>query len=311
MRDTKYAVDVDWAPIYELGISLKAYVSRSEHRTLDLGPTWVSKVRRMVSTPFEELVEPGRGIPVHLLAYQERGRDRSVGGFLSWLAGLSAGELYERIIPYNLARNLDVPPDMAAERDREVQLLTAWDREYFSTVDSEVLTGLQTEADAKRKLIQSISPPDLIELATEGLVFEHDDRIECVLLVPQYHHRPWIIYDRFGAIQLYSYSADVRPRAPGEPSPALLRVVRALSDDSRLRMLHYIAESPRTRNELARLTGLSRSTVHHHTVLLRAAGLIRVRDAGEKNSSYSLRPGAEEAISARLRAFLGETNKAT
>jgi DNA-binding transcriptional ArsR family regulator len=234
-----------------------------------------------------------------------------VSAFLSWLAGLSAGDLYERIVPYYLAHNMEIPKDMAAERDREVEILAAWDREYFSSVDPDILAGLQAEADAKRKLIETMRPVELIELATEGLVFEPDNHIECVLLVPQYHHRPWIIYDRFGPIQLYSYSADVVPRAPGEPSPGLLRVARALSDESRLRMLHYIAESPRTRNELARLTGLSRSTVHHHTVSLRAAGLIRVRDAGEKNSTYSLRPGAEDSIAARLRAFLGDTNEPT
>jgi hypothetical protein len=46
VEQTTYRVEVDWAPAYELLVSLKAYVNRREHKTLELGAVWARGVRR-------------------------------------------------------------------------------------------------------------------------------------------------------------------------------------------------------------------------------------------------------------------------
>jgi DNA-binding transcriptional ArsR family regulator len=145
---------------------------------------------------------------------------------------------------------------------------------------------------------------DLVDLATNGLEFTPSTDIELVLLVPQYHHRPWNVYAFFRAMRLYRYPADVAPLTAGEPPPSLLRVARTLADDSRPRILRHVAQEPKTFTELVKLTGLAKSTVHHHMVALRAAGLVRVHDVGEKVVTYSLRPDAEDHFGAELRAYL-------
>ena len=71
-----------------------------------------------------------------------------------------------------------------------------------------------------------------------------------------------------------------------------MRLTHALSDESRLRMLRFVADGPCTLTEVARFIGLSQPTVHHHLVQLRAAGLVRVHFAVSGPSRYSLRPHA-------------------
>ena len=65
------------------------------------------------------------------------------------------------------------------------------------------------------------------------------------------------------------------------------RVFEALSDETRLKMLHLLAERDRTADELARLTGKARSTIEKHLDTLASAGLI-MRTKVEKRYLYSL-----------------------
>ena len=84
-----------------------------------------------------------------------------------------------------------------------------------------------------------------------------------------------------------------------------------MSDESRLRILRFLAREPRTFTTLVELTGLSKSTVNHHMMTLRAAGLVRVIETGDPGkghhrATYELRPHALDDLSARLRAYLIE-----
>jgi len=103
---------------------------------------------------------------------------------------------------------------------------------------------------------------------------------------------------------LLEYPADVLPPAAGEPPTGLLRLTRALSDPSRLRILRLLVDDRRSFSELVTMTGLAKSTVHHHMVALRAAGLVQVYDVGGKTVTYRLRPNAADDLGNRLRSYL-------
>ena len=60
----------------------------------------------------------------------------------------------------------------------------------------------------------------------------------------------------------------------------LLRFFKALAHESRLRLLGFLAQQPRTVQELASLLGLTEPTTSHHLGLLRKAGLISLRVEG-------------------------------
>jgi len=195
-----YRVEVAWAPAFELLASLKAYVNRSEHQTMDLGVAWVKEVRgRLTPKLTTELAAP-RVLRVvdlfDLLAWQCPG-EPDARSFLEWVRALSLGDLYERVAPFVLRSHFAVPDDLEGARQWYLRLLAAWDEQYFGQVDPAVLAGLRTDAAAKTALIAGMAPDDLVEMASNGVQIAPEMAPEVLVLVPQYHHRPWNLFSYY------------------------------------------------------------------------------------------------------------------
>jgi DNA-binding transcriptional ArsR family regulator len=94
---------------------------------------------------------------------------------------------------------------------------------------------------------------------------------------------------------------------PGEAVPdALVRSLKALSDPSRLRILHYLAQEPLTPAQLSRRLRLRVPTVIHHLKILRLAGLVQLSVSdGREERLYAARPEAVTTAFDSLRGFLG------
>ncbi len=303
-----YRVEVDWAPAYELLMSLKAYTSTADRKILELGAAWVKEVRERLSP----------GLAAGLAAHGSRDKlwwldllirqappPRDAAAFLGWLATLSGGEMYERLAP-QAAENWALPESLSAARDHALSILKQWDDEYFRHVDAAILDGLAAEAARTGALIETMEPLALVEQATNGIYFVPEPRPDVVLLIPQYHYRPWNVFSIYRTVRAIQYPVDAVPPATGEIPPGLLRLTRALADDSRLRMLRFLAAGPQSFSSVVQFSGLAKSTVHHHLVVLRAAGLVRVYayQGGGTADAYDLRPHALDELDRRLRAFL-------
>jgi DNA-binding transcriptional ArsR family regulator len=72
----------------------------------------------------------------------------------------------------------------------------------------------------------------------------------------------------------------LRTAQPPLPPGDLLRVLRALADETRLRALRLIAEHPRSTQELAPLVGLSEAALSKHLRLLAEAGVLKTQRTG-------------------------------
>jgi DNA-binding transcriptional ArsR family regulator len=309
-----YRVEVDWAPAWELLASLNAFRGGADQKVMDLGPAWAREVGRRVDPRLPALIAPlekkRHGGVFDLLVWQCPG-DRDPESFLRWLCSLSLGELYELLAPHAPEEPAALPRDLTAWRDRFAEVLAIWNEQYFSQVDPAILRALRADAEAKRSLIGSMPAEELVEAATHGVRYVPEPSPDVVLLIPQWHFRPWNTFGSFRRMRMIKYPVDALPAAPGEPPVDLLRLTRVLSDESRLRILHWVAAAPRTFTDLVGLTGLSKSTVNHHMMTLRAAGLVRVIETGdpgkEKNRrTYELRADALDGLSGRLRAYLTE-----
>jgi DNA-binding transcriptional ArsR family regulator len=228
----------------------------------------------------------------------------TIDGFLSWLADLPL-ETLEHFRQDGASMPKASPAvDLERQRFLTISLISEWNELYFASVDPVVLAGLQREAEVRRLAAQRSDPADAVEAATQGVRYEPKRPPECVLLVPQWHFRPWNIYGDYGQFYMFHYPADAIP-APFDDIPlSLLRLTRALGDESRLRMLRSLAEQSRSFTDLVTLTGLSKSTVNHHTVMLRAAGLITVHVRGGRSDVYSLREQSLLDLDSRLRTYL-------
>jgi DNA-binding transcriptional ArsR family regulator len=79
----------------------------------------------------------------------------------------------------------------------------------------------------------------------------------------------------------------------------LLRILRAVADESRLKILGLVADQERSVGELAQLLGLREPTVSHHLSTMMDADLLAVRRDGTSRY-YRLRPGALDEINRAL-----------
>ena len=302
-----YQVTVDWAPAYELVISLDAYLATSERKVMDLGADWVKSVRRSLPPAFEAELRafgPGgkKGLPP-LLVWLCPERD-DCEGFIRWLRDLTPGTLYETVVPYLRDDQSATIRELATGLRERGCVLAKWNEHYFRHIDAEIAAALRASARATSALGATMDAADLVELATNGIRFLPENDIATVLLIPQYHFQPWNLYDIYREMKIYLYPVDALPTPAGAPPRSLLRLTRALSDDTRLRILRFLSAGSKGFTEITHLTGLAKSTVHHHLVALRAAGLVRVFDGDPNAVRYSLRPRALDELGRYLGAYL-------
>jgi DNA-binding transcriptional ArsR family regulator len=102
---------------------------------------------------------------------------------------------------------------------------------------------------------------------------------------------------------VYAAPFLAREAAPRVPPAELLRMLRALGDDTRLRILKLIAERPRTTQELGPLVGLSTAGLSKSLRRLAEAGLVAPRREGYY-VVYSLDPARIAALSPAIEGFL-------
>ena len=136
------------------------------------------------------------------------------------------------------------------------------------------------------------------------VVLGQDDRL---VFVPSFYvwphvrvncDAPWpyaLIYPAPGMIR------DAQPRLP---PVHLLRVLRALADDTRLRALRLIDERPRSTQELAPLVGITEAALSKHLRLLADAGIVTSRREGYY-VIYQVNPDRLHPLTASLLAYLG------
>lgn len=79
------------------------------------------------------------------------------------------------------------------------------------------------------------------------------------------------------------------PRCPTKRCEKLAQVFKLLSDETRLRILLYLAQNQELHvTDLCNRLGQSQPAVSHHLALLRVSGLIEARREG-KHNFYSVR----------------------
>jgi DNA-binding transcriptional ArsR family regulator len=203
-----------------------------------------------------------------------------------------------------------LPPflDMTPREVRRTLLsvIRRWHEEIFSATESEARRTLDRDARSKRALASSTSPEKLVEIATNGIEFHGDTWIRAIVLVPHMVMRPWNATGAWEdrSIICYPVADESLGGDPGAPSPRMVRLYKALSDDKRLRILKRLASGRATLQELADSVGLAKSSTHHHMVILRSAGLVTVTDDPQR--LYTLRPETVPEASGMLHSFLKE-----
>jgi len=298
---------VDGAPAYELVMSFLTFAERFKHCMDELGHDWPARVRQSLPPGFPARpagFKPKRDEDLLLRLVRGCPVARDAASWLDWLAELSPGAAYEVTAGLTPEGDPPLPRDFVSWRDHLASALRAWHDGYFATLDPAILDGLGRETDVLRRRLGTRPPRELVEEVTNGIWIEPSAGLRRIELVPQYHLRPYNHDAHLPNGLLILYPADSVANSSDGPPVGLLRLTRGLADESRLRMLRWLAQGTKSLSELARLAGLSQPTVHHHLTQLRAAGLVRLHITTGPSRRYSLRPHALDQLTEQLALYL-------
>jgi DNA-binding transcriptional ArsR family regulator len=192
----------------------------------------------------------------------------------------------------------------ASAKALTLEVLERWDDEVFAAGREEWSVLLEADARALDQASTRLSPEEMIDHATRGIRYEGEAGIDRVLLIPSLVSRPWIVISEWDSTKIFCYPAHPGAAGGGEQQREMIRVYRALGDETRLRILREMAGgNPRRIADLAHSLGLAKSTIHSHLATLRAAGLVRLRLGAEKR--YELRKGRPD-LNRLLDDYLGD-----
>ena len=191
-------------------------------------------------------------------------------------------------------------------RGELLHILRLWRERAFDEDEARLMDILEREAVATRRQAVRLGPIELIDHVTDGLRWAIDTGMRDVLLAPSFAARPIVFYveHRGTTLILFPVSEEsVRGDEFGPPG-RLVKLVKALADEGRLKVLHALRERELTVQEMAERLGVPRTSLWHHILILRSAGLVRAAKGAGNQTTYQLQEDALPLVSELLEGFL-------
>jgi DNA-binding transcriptional ArsR family regulator len=194
--------------------------------------------------------------------------------------------------------------------ERIMEALRTYYQVFFAEEERRIRPALRAALARAQELAEKMPLLDLLEELTQGLRFDEWPTAPELVLAPSYWSTPLTYFgtvDEGREILLFGARPSDASLVPGETVPdALLRALKALSDPTRLRILHYLTEEPLSPAQLSRRLRLRAPTVTHHLKTLRLAGLVQLTlGNGKEDRRYAARRDAVRAAFDALQGFLG------
>jgi DNA-binding transcriptional ArsR family regulator len=226
--------------------------------------------------------------------------DRAMAGDSSALPALE-----ETLPEYKREARLQIlrqPEETVADL---VAVLGAW-AERFTPIESRVTAILERDYESRAADRANLAPAELIERTTNGIRWLPEGGVKRVILAPSYFSRPYNFLMSASDFRLFGYPVSDEALEAVDPLAApqsVVRLHRALGDDTRLKILKLLAGRDLYLTEIAQQLELSKPTIKHHLALLRSAGLVTITESGTV-VYYSLRRNRLDDASADIKRFL-------
>ena len=165
---------------------------------------------------------------------------------------------------------------------------------------------LERDYDGRAADRATLAPADLIERTTQGIRWLPESGVRRVVLAPSYFSRPYNFIMASSDWRFFGYPVSDDALEATDPLAApqsVVRLHRALGDETRLRILKLLAGRDLYLTEIAQQLDLSKPTIKHHLALLRSAGLVTITESGTV-VYYSLRRNRLDDASADIKRFL-------
>jgi DNA-binding transcriptional ArsR family regulator len=195
--------------------------------------------------------------------------------------------------------------------ERYLEALRAYQKVFFAEEERRIRPVLEEALAQAQDMADRLPLPDLWERLSQGIRFDQPPESARIVFVPSYWSTPLTYLTGIGSdtkIFLFGARPPDASLVPGELVPdALLRALKAMSDPTRLRILHYLARESLTPAQLSRRLRLRAPTVTHHLKALRLAGLVQLTlGEGKEARRYAARSEAIATTCNALQDFLGE-----
>lgn len=332
------SVRLDPSSVYDMLAALFITENWGSDRGFEIERKWVQNSR--VALPAEprrdlRLFARERGFVIGLTSFLASRPGMSVTDFLKVLAAAPPAEVVERMLTAPRAARPAAPILREAIRTRREsavrEFLAAYPEEYEPSRLREIITSppgeihqrllrllrafygnvyeqeearvqpiLRADVEAKAQLVGALPPEELIERATGGMTIVPGAEISQVVLAPSYFFRPYNLISEYPGVRLFIYPVDLTPGDVEPPTRALASLLKALGDETRLRILQMLAEREMYLQEIANRLGVTHVTAIHHLALLRAAHLVRAIERGNLKY-YQLRQDTVAELGGRLR----------
>lgn len=194
--------------------------------------------------------------------------------------------------------------DPAWIKDELIAVLEAWEASVWRPEETMIVPILERDAEAKRELSRELPLERFTEVATNGVEYIPRPGVRQVVMVPSFVNRPWVTSAEYRDVDIIAYPvADDSVSAETDAPPLrLVRLSKALGDERRLRILRALGTRDMTLMELAEQFGVPKTTMHHHMIALRSAGLVTVRGVTKQ---YRLRHDALPDVGELLHGYVG------
>ncbi len=192
--------------------------------------------------------------------------------------------------------------------ERYLAALRAYVTGFFAEEEQHIKPYLPQALARAQQLSEKLAFSELFVQLSQGVKIKFIEEANDVTLVPSYWSTPLVMYDcvveKKWVVLFGARPADV-PLVPGEAVPdAMLKALKALSDPTRLKILHYLSDNPQTPSQLAKRLRLRPPTVIHHLNALRLASLVYIIVEENEEKRYTIRESEVADTFKDLRKYL-------
>jgi DNA-binding transcriptional ArsR family regulator len=178
---------------------------------------------------------------------------------------------------------------------------------FFAEEEKRIAPVLKKSLEQAQELARKMPVIELVENLSQGVHFEKALDYPELVLVPSFWSTPFIMWNQEpGRRMIMTFGGRPADMSliPGEDVPDnTLRVLKALADPTRLKIMRYLAHEHLTPAQLAQKLRLRAPTVIHHLDILRMAGLVHIA-MGEGGKRYTARQEAINNTFNNLESFL-------
>ena len=192
-------------------------------------------------------------------------------------------------------------------QERLLSLFGSYYEQFFAAEAERIGPRLRRTVRIHQALLGTLPTSELIVQITNGVRVPPETNVPRIILAPSYLIAPYVYLLTLQDALIIIYSAlpeQEERRDDLALEEATLQRLKALTDETRLKILRLLTREPQRTQDLAKRLDLTPPTISHHLTQLRIAGLVQIRMTEDVRQVYAVRSDVVNELFTALRAYL-------